>query len=207
MSFRVLADYPRRPHVDFFRRNPNPFYSATFELDATRVRARAKELGASTFAALVWAYHRALVTIDAFRTRLDGDDVVLHDSLQVGMAVPAPRRTFTFATLPFDPDALAWLPRAAAAAAAAGTHVDLAGGAAPDFAYYTALPKLPFTSFAHVPLADPTAGQPEAAFGKFTERAGRTIVPVGILVNHLFVDGADLGDLYEAAAESFERAF
>jgi chloramphenicol O-acetyltransferase len=58
-----------------------------------------------------------------------------------------------------------------------------------------------------VPLPDPTAGQPEAAFGKFTLRDGRTIVPVGILVNHLFVDGADLGDLYEAAAASFDRAF
>jgi chloramphenicol O-acetyltransferase type A len=207
MSFRVLHDHPRRPHVDFFRRNPSPFYSATFELDATRVRARAKETGASTFAALVWAYHRALVTIDAFRTRLHGDELVLYDSLQVGMAVPAPRRTFTFATLPFDPDASAWLPRAAAAAARAGTHVDLAGGAAPDFAYYTAIPKLPFTSFAHVPLPDPTAGQPEAAFGKFGERGGRTIVPVGILVNHLFVDGADLGDLYEALVDSYDRAF
>jgi chloramphenicol O-acetyltransferase type A len=207
MSFRVLHDHPRRPHVDFFRRNPSPFYSATFELDATRVRSRAKEAGASTFAALVWTYHRALLTIDAFRTRLHGDELVLYDSLQVGMAVPAPRRTFTFATLPFDPDPLAWLPRAAAAAAAAGTHVDLTGGAAPDFAYYTAIPKLPFTSFAHVPLPDPTAGQPEAAFGKFTEREGRTIVPVGILVNHLFVDGADLGDLYEALVDSYDRAF
>jgi hypothetical protein len=30
---------------------------------------------------------------------------------------------------------------------------------------------------------------------------------VGVLVNHLYVDGADLGDLYEAARDSFDRAF
>lgn len=206
MSYRILDDYPRRPHLEFFLANPSPFYSATFELDATRARARANELGASTFAAMVWCYHRALLTVDAFRTRLLGDDVVLHDSLAVGMAVPAPRRTFTFATLPFDPDPSVWLARAAAEISAAGTHVDLRGGAAPDFAYYTSLPGLPFTSFNHVPLADPRAGQPEAAFGRFREEGGKTIVPVGILVNHLFVDGADLGELYEALTESFARA-
>jgi chloramphenicol O-acetyltransferase len=85
--------------------------------------------------------------------------------------------------------------------------VDLTGGAAPDFAYYTSLPKVPFTSFTHVALPDPTAGQPETAFGKFREVDGRTLVPVGVLVNHLFVDGADLGELYEGASGSFARAF
>lgn len=207
MSFRTLDDYPRRAHLEFFRGRPNPFYSFTFELDATRVRARARELGASTYAALVWSYHRALQGIEAFRTRLIGEEVVLFDALKVGMTVPAPRRTFTFATLDWDPDAPRFLAAARARMDAASTHVDLTGGATPDFAYYTALPGVPFTSFAHVALSDPTAGQPEAAFGRFREAAGRSIVPVGVLVNHLYVDGADLGDLCDAARDSFERAF
>jgi len=207
MSFRVLVDYPRRAHLEFFRARGNPFYSMTFALDATRVRSRARELGASPYAALVWTYHRALSSIDAFRTRLDGDRVVLHDALRVGMTVPAPRRTFTFATLDWEPDAPAFLARARTVMADASTRVDLTGGAAPDFAYYTALPLVPFTSFAHVALPDPTAGQPEAAFGRFRAEGGRSIVPVGVLVNHLYVDGADLGELCDAARESFERAF
>ncbi len=207
MSRRLLADYPRRAHLEFFRRLPNPFYSFTFELDATRVRARARELGASTYAALVWAYHRALLGIDAFRTRLLGEDVVLYETLRIGMTVPAPGRTFTFATLDWESDAARFLAAARARMAAASERVDLSGGASPDFAYYTALPLVPFTSFAHVALPDPLAGQPEAAFGRFRAEGGRTLVPVGVLVNHLYVDGADLGDLCEAARESFERAF
>lgn len=207
MAYRVLVDHPRRPHLDFFRRNPDPFYSLTFELDATAVRRRAKEEGASVFAAMVWTYHRALLGIDAFRTRLEQGELRLYDSLAIGMAVPGPSRTFTFAALPFDSDARRWLASAAERIAAAADHVDLSGGAAPDFAYYTALPKVPFTSFTHVHLADPAAGQPEAAFGKFREAEGKTIVPVGVLVNHLYVDGADLGELYEALVASFARAF
>jgi len=206
-SCRVLVDYPRRAHLEFFRRNPNPFYALTFELDATRVRARAKEAGGSTYAAMTWAHHRALLGIDAFRTRLRGEEVVLYETLQIGMTVPAPAKTFTFATLDWIPDADRFLARAAVAMRSASEKVDLTGGAAADFAYYTALPRIPFTSFTHVALADREAGQPEAAFGKFREQGERTIVPVGILVNHLFVDGADLADLYEAARESFDRAF
>lgn len=207
MGFRVLQHYPRRAHLEFYRTNPSPFYGVNFELDATEVRARARALGASTYAALVWAYHRALLGIDAFRTRLQGDDVVLYDTLRIGMTVPAPDRTFTFAPLEWDSSAESFLARAGEAIARASEGVDLTGGADPDFAYYTALPKVPFTSFTHVALPDPHQGQPEAAFGRFREQDGRTIVPVGVAVNHLYVDGADLGELYERLADSFARAF
>ena len=54
-------------------------------------------------------------------------------------------------------------PAVAALLARASERIDLSGGAAPDFAYYTALPKIPFLAFAHVTPADPTAGQPAIA--------------------------------------------
>jgi len=206
-GFRVLRDYPRREHLEFFRAHRDPFYSVSFDLDATRVRARAKALGGSIYAALIWSFHRALVGIDAFRTRLEGEDVVLYDTLRVGLTVPAPRGTFTFATLDWDEDAERFLTGAAATMAAASETVDLSRGGDPDFAYYTALPKVPFTSFEHARLPDPAAGQPETAFGRFREHGERSIVPIGLLVNHLYVDGADLGALYEALTESFDRAF
>ena len=85
--------------------------------------------------------------------------------------------------------------------------VDLGSGDAPDFAYYTALPKVPFTHFSHVALADPTAGQPEAAFGKFREDGRAHAGARRRAGQPPYVDGADLGDLYEAAAEAFARAF
>src|SRR6187431_2693712 len=98
MGTRVLADYPRRAHLEFYRANPSPFYSVTFELEASRIRARARDLSGSTYAALCWAFHRAMLKVEAFRTRLEGEDVVLHDTLRIGMTVPGPGRTFTFAT-------------------------------------------------------------------------------------------------------------
>ena len=133
-GYRVLQDDPRRAHLEFFRRHPDPFYSLTFELDATRVRARATQLGASTYAALVWTYHRALSGIDAFRTRLLGEEVVLYDRLRVGMTVPAPRGTFTFATPEWEENAESFLSgarRTMSAASAGVGHGRAPGGGAP----------------------------------------------------------------------------
>ena len=207
MAFKILESYPRRAHLDFYRGNPSPFYAVTFDLDATRVRTRARGLGVSTYAALCWTFHRAMLGIDAFRTRLEGEHVVLHDRLRIGMTVPAPGRTFTFATFEWDEAGERFLHNAADVMARASSAVDLSGGAAPDFAYYTSAPRVPFTGITHVRHQDPWAGQPMTAFGKFRETDGRVLVPVGMQVNHMYVDGADMGDLYEAAEVTFQQAF
>ncbi len=123
------------------------------------------------------------------------------------MTVPGPNRTFTFATHRWIEPAAQFLETAAAEIADSSAVVNLNRGAAPDFAYYTAVPGVPFLGITHVPHRDPTAGQPMTAFGKFREDGGLLFVPVGLQVNHMYVDGADLSDLYEAAQISFVEAF
>lgn len=205
MSFRRLDHYPRRPHLEFFRRYPDPFYAVTFELDATTLRRALVAAEASTFAGFCWALHRAMLAVEAFRVRLHGEDVVLYDGLRMGLTMPGPERTFSFTQLDWDADPAEFLRMAAAAAARGRREVNLSGGEAPNFAYYTAAPRLPFTSLSHARLPDPTAGQPLIAFGRFREDGGRVLVPVSVQVNHMYVDGADMGDLYEAASEAFAR--
>ena len=207
MTFRVLDPYPRRAHLEFYRSNPTPFYAITFELDAVKVRARARELKASTYAALCWTFHRAMLEVDAFRVRLDGENVVLHDRLRIGMTIPGPDRTFTFATHEWLPDAVAFLRAANEEIERSKAAVDLNRGFEPDFAYYTAIPGVPFIGLTHVPNRDRTAGQPMTAFGQFREDGERLMLPVGLQVNHMYVDGVDIGDLYAAAVRSFSDAF
>jgi chloramphenicol O-acetyltransferase type A len=208
VSFRVLHAYPRRAHLEFYRGYPSAFYSVSFELEAGLLRRRLRESGVSTYAGFCWAFHRALLAIEAFRVRLDGEQVVLHEVLRLGLTVPAPGRTFSFVNLEWAAEPGRFFPAAAAAMTRGSAEIDLRGGGeAPDFAYYTAVPRLPFIGFTHVPLADKTAGQPAIAFGKFREEGERLLVPVGVQVNHMYVDGADLGELYEGAQASFTRAF
>lgn len=207
MAPRVLTDYPRRPHLEFYRANPSPFYAVTFELEASRIRARAREVGGSVYAALCWGFHRAMLKVDAFRTRLEGEDIVLYETLRIGMTVPGPGRTFTFATHEWKESGPAFLKAAGEEIARASAEVNLDRGGEPDFAYYTAVPGVPFLGITHAPPREHTAGQPMTAFGKFREEGDRLFVPVGLQVNHMYVDGLDVSDLYEGAQRSFGEAF
>ena len=66
VSYAPISDYPRRAHFDFYRAHPSPFYSVTFELEATRLRERLADERAPVYAGLCWHFHRALLTLPAF---------------------------------------------------------------------------------------------------------------------------------------------
>lgn len=100
---------------------------------------------------------------------------MLFDTVRLGMTVPAPARTFTFATMDWDDNAARFLSRAAEVMADASTRVDLSGGAEPNFAYYTSLPKVPFTSFATSSSRIPPPGNPRRrSASSARSRAGRS---------------------------------
>ena len=202
-SRRVVADYYRRQHLDFFARYRSPFYAVGFELDATLFKADLERRGLPAYLNFAWAMTAALQAVEDFRYRLEDGEVVLYDQLHPALTVPAPGGRFSFCALEFDPDQETFNRRAAPRMAEASSRVDLTGGEGPQYVYFTALPKVPFTTFTHVAPDDPHAGQPRVAFGRFARRKGRVFLPVALLVNHLYIDGAALGRLYEEAAARF----
>ena len=116
---------------------------------------------------------------------------------------PAPDGRFSFAYLAYHPDPHRFNARARPLLAAAGARVSLTESRHRNFIFFTALPGVSFTAFTHVVPDDPTEGEPRVAFGRYAERDGRLSVPVGLQVNHAFIDGAALGALVAAV----ERAY
>ena len=204
MSYRVVQDYPRRPHLEFYRRSASPTYGLTFELDATRLKQFVEQRGLPTYLNFSYFFLRALQAVEPFRHRLVDGEVVLYDQLLPALTVPAPGGLFSFCALPYDADLDRFNSLARPLLAAAGTGVQLSGGAEPNYVLFTSLPRVPFTAFHHVPPNDPTDGRPRVAFGKFRAAAGRLQVPVAVLVNHMYIDGAALGSLVEEAQRRFD---
>ncbi len=200
---RVVDDYYRREHLEFFARYRSPFYSVSFELDATAFKAELDRRGQPVYLNFVWAMTAALQAVEDFRYRLEDGQVMLYEQLHPGLTVPAPGGRFSFCALEFHPDRDEFNRRSAPRLAEASAGVDLGGGTGPEYAYFTALPKVPFTAFTHVAPDDPLAGQPRVAFGRFAHRDGRLVVPVALLVNHVYIDGVALGRLYEEAERRF----
>lgn len=202
-KYRAVQDYYRQEHLAFFARYRSPFYSVTFELDATAIKAFVERRGLPTYLNLAYFFTRALQAVEDFRYRLVEGQVVLYEQLHPALTVPAPGGRFSFCALRFHPEVDEFNRLARPAMERASSTVSLEGAPEPDNVYFTALPKVPFTAFTHVVPDDPAAGQPRVAFGRFRDQGGRLQVPMALLVNHLYIDGAALGALVEQAQAEF----
>ena len=203
MDYRIVESYYRQEVFDFFRPYANPFYSITWELDATAVVSWAKGRGFGVYANLCYFFCKAAQGIDDFRYRLLDGQIVLYDRLDIGLTYPAEGGVFRYVNRPWDGDPERFNHQLTEVLAAPEEGPHLASSEHTNAFYFTAIPGIPFTSFAHATPADTTEGAARVAFGMPTNTAGRRLVSVGMTVNHLFVDGAALGRLAEAAAEVF----
>lgn len=203
-TYRAVESYHRQPVFDFFAKYRNPFYAATFHLDMTRVREFADEGGYPVYLNLCYFVTRAMREIEDFRYRLLNGRLVLYDDLHPGLAEPAPGGLFTFAYYEYHPDVATFNERAREISQAARLGVELADPEHRNGVWFTSLPKVPFTSFNHA-YNRSTDTEPQVAFGRYARRDGRLMVPLGVQVNHMLIDGNALGELVERAQRWFSE--
>ena len=205
MGYRVVENYYRREIFDFFRNYRNPFYSVSFALQFSRLKAFLNERDYKTYLNLCYFFTRAIQPLEDFRYRFEDGVFVLYDAIHPGLTVPAASGLFSFANLGYQPDVARF--NAEASLPEPDEPSNLAGATELGdsiHVFYTAIPGVPFNAFTHA-TPEPTDAATRVAFGKPYEDRGELWVPVGIQVNHAFIDGRALGELYERAAECFEN--
>jgi chloramphenicol O-acetyltransferase type A len=204
MRYSVVHDYYRREHFEFYRRYRNPFYSITFELEATRLKEFIDRHGYRTYLNLCYFFTRGAQEIEDFRYRLKGDQIVLYERLHPGLTAPAAGGRFSFVHLEYDEDPHRFNRRAESLWPPPDAPPELRQAEHTNYLYFTAIPGVAFSAFTHS-WDDPTEGGARVAFGKLVERSGELTVSVGVQVNHLFIDGRALGRLAELTQLAFDR--
>lgn len=204
MAYTVVENYYRQQHFDFFLGYRTPFYSLTLEFEISRLKAFAEDNNYPVYLSLCYYFTRGIQPLKDFRYRVVDDRIVLYDRLDVAATLPAPDRLFSFAYFEYDPDVAAFHRQAESMASAAREQATLAESPESNHLLFTALPGVPFTGFAHAKPIDGTDARPRVAFGKFRSDGGRLLVPVGLDVNHIFIDGAAMGDLVERVQGVFD---
>lgn len=203
MAYRIVENYYRREAFEFFRTYRNPYYSVTFQLRFGRLKALLDARGWKTYLNLCYFFTRAIQPLEDFRYRLKDGGLVLYDAIHLGMTVPATGGLFGFSHFDYTPDATRF--NAEAVVPSPDELPDLSTKESSNYVYFTAIPGIPFTAFTHA-SDDPTDGAPRVAFGKPYRDGDDLWVPVSVQVNHAFIDGRALGELYERAVDCFENA-
>lgn len=203
-----LATWKRRQHYELFRRYENPCFNLCAEVDVTALaRACAAPDGPSFFLA---SLHRSLVAaneIEELRTRIRGDQVVVHEVIHGGSTVLMPDETFVFAYFDYHPE----LSRFAAAAGEVLERTRRGPGrlepaaGRDDLIHYSVIPWVSFTSFAHARAPGHRESVPKIVFGKHHEAAGRRLLPVSVEVHHALADGLHVGRFFERFQHHLDR--
>jgi len=104
-----------------------------------------------------------------------------------------PNETFTYAYFNYDSNFETFVSQAAAAIEKARAEGSLKPTMRYDLIFFTTLPWISFSSFAHARTPGRGESIPRIAFGKFVEENGRTFLPISVEVHHALMDGLHVG--------------
>lgn len=202
-----LASWHRRQHFDLFCSFANPFFSVCVEVDATAVWEGSKRSGSPSFyVATLFHSLRAANDTEAFRMRIRGDTVWVHDSVRASATVLRDDDTFGFAIFPPAPS-LEEFSRDAPVemAAAKKSPLVLPRPGEDDLVYHSSLPWIRFTAFSNA-LNGGKDSVPRIVFGKCEQRGDRWLMPVAVEVHHALVDGLDVAKFLERLQQGLSSA-
>lgn len=185
----------RKEHFSFFKNMAYPVYNISFDIDVTGVKEFTKRHDISFYLAMIHISILSLNAIDNFRYRLRGEKVVLHESLTPSFAeMENDSGLFKMVTVPFEEDILLFEKKAREKADSQSQYFVISDFAdRDDFAFFSAVPWISFTSIDHTSNLNGKDAVPRISWGKYYISGSRLLMPYNIQVNHMFVDGFHLG--------------
>ncbi|CAH0999740.1 Chloramphenicol acetyltransferase 3 [Neolewinella maritima] len=194
MPYLNLDTWPRRAHFDFFRSFDEPFFGLTVRVDATAAYHHCKAGGHSFFLYYLHRCLQAVNAVEAFRYRIEGERVRIHDQIHASATIERADGTFDFSYIPYVADFTDFVKGAKLEIdriqSTTGLNVGVAGA---DVIHFSAVPWLDFTSLSHARNLTLPDSAPKISIGKLTERDGRLGMPVSIHGHHALMDGREVG--------------
>jgi len=181
--------WARRDHFRVYGSLEYPHFGITVDLDVTGLLPSLKEAGLPVFPTIIHAAATAANEIEEFRTRIRGDQVVLHETAAPSFTVPWKEGLFTFCAVTYEPDRDRFLERCLAEMARAEAAASLVevGAFRDDVLYMTCFPWMAFTGMTHP--TRPNDSIPRFAWGKITSKDGRDVLPFNLQMHHGLADG------------------
>lgn len=193
-----ISTWTRRLHFDLYRGFAQPFFNVCADVDVTSVweQCRRDRRLSYTLASL-YCGSVAANAVQAFRLRIRGSDVWVHDAVHFGTTVLRPDHTFAFARVEMRDSFRDFAERGRELLERARTSVGLdTADEDDDIIYHSILPWVRFTAFANA-IRGPQDSFPRIVYGKVTASGDRWTMPVGVEVHHGLVDGYDVGKFFE----------
>jgi chloramphenicol O-acetyltransferase type A len=209
MKIIDLNTWDRTVHYRFFKRMDYPHYNMCVNLDITHFLKAVKEKQIPFYYAMIFAATRSLNAVEAFRYRIRGEQVVLHDMVHPSFTdMDKGSELFKMVTVNMEPSIVLFTANAKKKAEEQKDYFvreDVEGR--DDLIYITCIPWVSFTSLSHTISFNKDDSVPRIAWGKYYADGDKILLPFSVQAHHSFVDGIHMGkyiDALQSDLDSFE---
>ncbi len=195
-----LDTWNRKEHFEFFGSFDEPFFGITTNLDFTKGYQKIEDLGYPYF---LFYLHKSLLaanSIEAFRYRIEDDNVYLYDKIHASPTIGREDHTFGFSFMEHHDDFGTFVSESKKEIEAVKNskglrHTDNAKRI--DTIHYSSIPWCNFTGLSHARHFQFKDSVPKISFGKYTKVEGKLTLPVSVHVHHGLADGYHVGQYLE----------
>lgn len=195
-----MESWNRKEHFEFFSSMKSPYFGFTTEVDCTKAYDFAKENNLSFFATYMYKSMVAINKVDELRLRIVDGKVILFDEVHVGSTIGRADGTFGFSFFEYSEDFEIFNKRLQNQIEKVqnSTGLGISNDVLPvNHIRHTTIPWSSFTTVLHPTNFDPKECIPKIAFGKFSIKNGKKMMPVSIEAHHGLADGFHLAKYFE----------
>lgn len=204
-----LKSWNRKQHFEFYSQFKQPFFNVCATVDVTNTLNYCKQNHLSYFICSLFLLGYTANQIEAFRYRINDNEVDIHDNLELSCTVLNKDESFSFCEFgectnfdSFYQDATQQLERVKN-----GFKSLVSSNQQHNKIFCSVLPWLHFTSFAHAQKQDKHDSIPRIVMGKYKRTHNEILMPVSVEVHHALVDGLHVGQYFEKLQQNFADFF
>jgi chloramphenicol O-acetyltransferase type A len=194
----TIDTWARKEHFHFFKNFEEPFFSVTVEVDCTEAYDYCKENQLSFFLYYLYASLKAANQITPFHYRIQGEKVMIHDTIKASPTINRPDGTFGFSYIDYYDNFSEFVLNANIEIERVRNGKGLMPAiSGENVIHYTAMPWIKFTALSHARSFSFRDSCPKISFGKMTVIDNRRTMPVSIHVHHALMDGIHVSEFLE----------
>ena len=200
-------NWKRKEIYEFFKDYEEPYYGITVELECTGALNFAREKGISFFLYYLYLTLKAVNQAEAFKYRMEGDDVFLYDDIDGRGTIDRDDGTFGFSHIPYFEDLDLFMERATEEVIDVRTSNRLIRSEiGENVIHFSALPWIGFSHVSHPRRYARRDSIPKITIGKYRKDGEKYMIPVSVHVNHAVADGLHVGMFFDTLQELFSSS-
>lgn len=192
-----IRNWSRKEIYLFFKDYEEPYYGITMDLDCTGAYEVAKSKNISFFLYYLYLTLKAVNKTEAFKYRIEGEDLYLYDVINGSATIDRDNGTFGFSHILYFEDLRMFLERATEEVIDVRTSDRLIKSElGENIIHFSSLPWIRFTSVSHPRRYSRRDSIPKITVGKYHSVGQKKMIPVSVHVNHAVADGLHVGQFF-----------